>query len=248
MWSRFSSRSGGAGDAALSPRRHGVEADTGAAGHRSPGVPCARLDYSIPAPPSARLRRREVSSMCRLSIRARGIMAPPNASRAGRCRTFLGAAARRRRSPHALGKSSPAAAVKPRDRPLQKLLVLHRRSLHHPHGTVSAGGEQRSVARQRPAPPGAVGFVRNGRSMAASSGGRGDAGVLAAGVTSRCLSGERSPMSHSWPREVSFMTNEGRISRILAQPVAIIALSSSSRNNSMTLRTPSSPSAANAQA
>ena len=47
--------------------------------------------------------------------------------------------------------------------------------------------EGTSLKRQRPAQPGAVGAVSNGASMAASSGGHGDAGVFDAGVTGNYL-------------------------------------------------------------
>ena len=53
---------------------------------------------------------------------------------------------------------------------------------HHP-----AVREGTSLTGQRPAPPGAVGAVSNGPSMAASSGGRGDEGVFAAGVNLKRL-------------------------------------------------------------
>jgi len=82
--------------------------------------------------------------------RARAVMVPPNSSRAGRCGTFLGAGARRRRLPHAFGKSSPAAAVKPRDRPRQKLLVLHRHSLHYSHSTVRPWGKEQVLNGNEP--------------------------------------------------------------------------------------------------
>ena len=58
---------------------------------------------SLPFVPLCRRRRFDPQSRS----------APPNSSRAGKSRTFLGAAARRRRLPHAVGKSSPAAAAGP---------------------------------------------------------------------------------------------------------------------------------------
>jgi len=180
MRSRFSSRSGGAGDAALSPRQSKRKGSPPPpAGSRLGGcgvhvfqfnplrpaccvAEAVRLEYwqiRVPFRFACRHRgavaatpRRGQRGTPKWAVVGRAVMAPPNSSRAGRCRTFRGAAARRRRLPHALAKSSPAAAMKSRDRPRQKLLVLHRQTHHHSQGTVNAGGTKEcGAAMSRPA-------------------------------------------------------------------------------------------------
>ena len=126
--------------------------------------------------------RRPLKSNAVVGWRVRAVMAPPNSSRAGKCRTFLGAAARRRRLRKDLGKSSPAAECEIARTPAAKTpgapsTIAPPPTWHHP-----AVREGTSLTGQRPAPPGAVSAVSNGSSRAASFEGRGDAGVFAAGV------------------------------------------------------------------
>ena len=96
--------------------------------------------------------RRPFQGYAGIGWRARAVMAPPNSSRAGRCGTFLGAAARRRRLPHAMGNP---LRRRPRNRATARgknsWCSIDNRSTTHVAPPGREGGKKSCAATTRPA-------------------------------------------------------------------------------------------------